>query len=138
MIAPVQKSHERTWRVAESETTLRRFVFRWKCFAGGVGPMLYGGGGEWLNWRRYVYALRVEGPDFTAFQFRLLWFYVGLRFKNYELIRLREVLDASHLHEIECAACERPLIAPIEVESTDVICGECHDRVQSVVNASQQ
>ena len=137
MIAPVQKSHEQTWRRAESETTLRRFVFRWKCFAGGVGPMMHGGG-DWLNWRRYVYALRFEGPDFTAFQIRLLWFYAGVRFRNYELIRLREALTASRLYEGECVICERPLIKPIGYEELEIDCDECHKRLSDVVNASQQ
>ena len=137
MIAPIEKPHARTWIRSEPETTLQQFVFRWKWFAVGVGPMLYGGG-EWFNWRRYVYACRFEGPDFTAFQVRLLWFYVGLRFRNYELIRLREALTASRLREGECYTCERPLIKPIGYEELEIDCDECHKRLSDVVNASQQ
>ena len=46
----------------------------------GVGPMVGDkteNGEHWKDWRRYVYALRIKGDGWTAWQVRLLWFYVG-------------------------------------------------------------
>lgn len=45
-------------------------------FRCGVGAMI-NGGGHWSNWRRYAYALTIKGDGWTAWQVRVLWFYVG-------------------------------------------------------------
>jgi hypothetical protein len=95
--------------------------WQWRLASGfrfGVGPMVGKHdsgehGNHWTDWRRYVYALRIKGDGWTAWQVRLLWFYFGRQRDDSAavmLLELQHALNAGGYDISECMACGRKVV----------------------------